>query len=181
MANNLEAAIGDLTAKLQQQMNEVSETKKAINVLMKMVGKDPMFPDENPEQVGASFNIEPDQYYGRPLATCVQEYLEARKKATGKKAIQVEDILAALEQGGFDFKAAGWRDNDRLRSLSISLAKNNKVFHRLPNGWFGLLSWYPDVVAKKEPKGKPGSTATAEASQADEADEKPEGGDANAA
>jgi hypothetical protein len=181
VANNIEAAIGDLTAKLQQQMNDVSETKKAINVLTKMVGKEPMFPDEAAEQVGASFNIEPDQYYGRPLATCVQEYLEARKKATGKKAIQVEDILAALEQGGFDFKAAGWRDSDRLRPLSISLAKNNKVFHRLPNGWFGLLSWYPDVVAKKEPKEKQTTAAAQDASQADEADKEPEGGKANAA
>lgn len=180
MTNNLEAAINDLTAKLQQQMNDVSETKKAINVLLKMVGKEPMFPDENAEQVGASFNIEPDQYYGRPLATAVQEYLESRRKATGKKAIELGDILKALEQGGFDFKAQGWRDNDRLRSLSISLAKNTKVFHRLPNGWFGLLSWYPDVVAKKEPKEKPNNTAQADASQADETAE-PEGGKANAA
>ena len=181
VTNNLEAAISDLTAKLQQQMNDVGETKRAINVLLRMVGKEPMFPDENAEQVGASFAIEPDQYYGRPLATCVQEYLEARKKATGKKAIQVEDILEALTQGGFDFKAAGWRDSDRLRSLSISLAKNNKVFHRLPNGWFGLLSWYPDVVAKKEPREKQSPVPTQEASQPDEAGEKTEGGNANAA
>jgi hypothetical protein len=173
VTNNLEAAIGDLTEKLQKQMNDVSETKRAINVLLRMVGKEPMFPDESPEQVGAALNIEPDQYYGRPLATCVQEYLENRRKTTGKKAIQVEDILTALTQGGFDFKAQGWRDNDRLRSLSISLAKNTKVFHRLPNGWFGLLSWYPDVVAKKEQKEKsePVTEAAAE----------PEGGNANAA
>jgi len=150
VSNNLEAAISDLTAKLQHQMNEVTETKRAINVLLRMVGKDPMFPDEAAEQVGASLNIESDQYYGRPLATSVQEFLENRKKSTGKKAIEVGEILKALEQGGFDFKAQGWKENDRLRSLSISLAKNTKVFHRLPNGMFGLLSWYPDVTAKKE-------------------------------
>jgi hypothetical protein len=131
-------------------MNEVSSTKQAINVLLRMVGKEPMFPDESPEQVRAAFNVEPDQYYGRPLATCVQEYLEQRKKATGKGAVDVSDILKALERGGFDFKAQGWRDSDRLRSLSISLAKNTKVFHRLPNQMFGLISWYPDVAARRE-------------------------------
>lgn len=172
MPNSLEAAISDLTAKLQQQMNEVSETKKAINVLLKMVGKEPQFPDENPEQVSASLNIEPDQFYGRPLATSVQEYMEQRRKATGKKAIDVKDILKVLEDGGFDFKAQGWRDNDRLRSLSINLAKNTKVFHRLPNGLFGLLSWYPDVAAKKESNQKwyttPLSSASKDATEAEE-------------
>ncbi|HEV2197015.1 MAG TPA: hypothetical protein VGR55_15625 [Candidatus Acidoferrum sp.] len=148
MTDNIDAAITDLTAKLQQQMNEVSETKKAINVLLRLTGKDPMFPDEAPEQVRA-FNIEPDQFYGRPLATCAAEFLEQRKKATGKGAMDVADILKALEQGGFDFDAVGWRRNDRLRSLAISLAKNTKVFHRLPNQMFGLLNWYPDVAAKQ--------------------------------
>ena len=174
MSNNLEAAINDLTVKLQKQMDDVSETKRAINVLMRMVGKDPAWPDEAPELArSAALNIEPDEYYGRPLATCVQEYLEARKKATGKQAIDVADILKALEQGGFDFKAAGWRDSDRLRSLSISLAKNNKVFHRLPNGMFGLLAWYPEATNKKEQKEK-SEPATETATE-------PEGGNANAA
>ena len=170
MSNNIDAAIGDLQDKLQAQMNEVSETKRAINVLLKMTGKEPMFPDESPEQVRAAFNIEPDQYYGRPLATAVQEFLENRKRATGKRAIDVSDILKALEQGGYDFK--NWKDNDRLRSLAVSLAKNNRVFHRLPNGMFGLLSWYPDVTAKKERSEKIGPATEAE---------EPEGGNANAA
>jgi hypothetical protein len=173
--NNIDAAIEDLKEKLQAQMNEVSETKKAINVLLKINGREPMFPDESPELVRAAFNIEPDQYYGRPLATCVQEFLENRKKATGKQAIAVEDILEALEQGGFDFKAQGWKDNDRLRALAISLAKNTQVFHRLPNQMFGLLSWYPDVTAKKERAAKKYLEPTTEA------EAEPEGGNANAA
>lgn len=171
MTNNIDAAISDLTAKLQNQVNEVSETKRAINVLLRMVGKEPMFPDESPEQVRVALNIEPDQYYGRPLATCAQEFLEQRKKATGKGAVDVADILKGLEDGGFNFRALGWKDNDRLRSLSISLAKNNKVFHRLPNQKFGLLSWYPDVTAKKERA----------AEQTTEAEAEPEGSNATAA
>jgi hypothetical protein len=173
MNNNIEAAIADLIAKLQNQVNEVSETKRAINVLLRMVGKEPMFPDEAPEQIRAAFNIEPDQYYGRPLASSVQEFLENRKKATGKGAVSGADILKALEQGGFDFKAQGWRDNDRLRALCISLAKNTKTFHRLPNQMFGLLSWYPGVAAKRE--------RTDNSEQATEAGAEEGGSNANAA
>lgn len=174
MTNNIDAAITDLTAKLQTQMNDVSETKRAINVLLRMVGKEPQFPDESPEQVNSAIAIAADQYYGRPLATCAQEYLEQRKKA-GKSACDVAEILKALDAGGFNFKAQGWKDNDRLRSLSISLAKNTKVFHRLPNQMFGLLSWYPDVAAKRERPERQFTTGV------DEADEKPEGGNASAA
>jgi hypothetical protein len=39
-----------------------------------------------------------------------------------------------------------WRkENERLRPLAISLAKNNKVFHKLPNNTFGLVSWYENI------------------------------------
>jgi len=171
MTNNIDAAITDLTAKLQNQMNEVSETKRAINVLLRMVGKEPLFPDESPEQANLAIAIAADQYYGRPLATCAQEYLEQRKKA-GKGACDVADILKALEGGGFDFRALGWKDKDRLRSLSISLAKNTKVFHRLPNQMFGLLAWYPEASNKKERAAEQAATGT---------DDKPEGSNATAA
>lgn len=171
MTKSLEAAITELAEKLQNQLNEISETKRAINVLLRMTGKDPMFPDESPEQVRAAMKIEPDQYYGRPLATCVQEYLESRKNTTGKQAIHVADILSSLEEGGFNFKGQGWRDSDRLRSLSISLAKNTKVFHRLPNGMFGLLAWYPEATKQRGRNAAPQATETEES----------EGSNANAA
>jgi hypothetical protein len=66
-----------------------------------------------------------------------------------KQACSPEEILRGLEQGGFDFRALGWKDDDRLRSLSISLAKNNQKFHKLPNGMFGLVTWYPNLAGKR--------------------------------
>jgi hypothetical protein len=42
-----------------------------------------------------------------------------------------------------------WRkENERLRPLAISLAKNNKVFHKLPSNTLGLVSWYENISAK---------------------------------
>ena len=172
MSIKLEEAVQELVEDLQEQMNRVAETKRAINVLHRTMGKDAMFPDEAPERIG-TMRIKPDQFYGRALATSVQEYLELRKKTTGEQACDVSEILKALEEGGFDFKAAGWRDSDRLRPLSISLAKNTKVFHRLPNGLFGLLVWYPEVGTTK--RERPDKVAVVPEA------EEPEGSDANAA
>jgi len=168
--SKLEGAIEALLEELQIQMTQVAETKKTINTLLRRIGKEPQFADEAAEQVGSnSLRIRPDQYYGRALATSVQEFLENRKKATGDQACPPSDILAALEQGGFDFKTLSWKDNDRLRSLSITLGKNPK-FHRLPNGTYGLLSWYPDVSAKKERSGKAEATEATEKESGDDAD-----------
>lgn len=169
--SKLEGAIEALLEELQIQMNQVADTKKTINALLRRIGKDPQFPEEAAEQVSSvTLRIRPDQFYGRALATSVEEFLENRKKATGDQACTPSEILAALEQGGFDFKTQGWKDDDRLRSLSITLGKNPK-FHRLPNGTYGLLSWYPNVAAKKERSGKSGATESGEK----------EGSDANAA
>ncbi len=117
-----------------------------INSLLKRMGEDPEFPEAESGQMQIRMNgaTRPDQYYGKPFATATQEYLERRKQACS-----ADEIMKGLEQGGFDFKALGWKDHDRLRSLAISLAKNNQKFHKLPNNTFWLLSWYPGVASEK--------------------------------
>lgn len=170
--SKLEGAIEALLEELQLQLEQVADTKKTINSLLRRIGKEPQFPDVEAEQAGfGSGRIRTDQFYGRALATSVEEFLENRKKATGEQACTSNEILVGLEAGGFDFKAQGWKDKDRLRSLSVTLGKNPK-FHRLPNGTYGLSSWYPGVAARKERPGKAETTET---------EEKEDGSNANAA
>jgi hypothetical protein len=167
--SKLEGAIEALLEELQVQMNQVADTKKTINTLLRRIGKEPQFPDEAAESVGsATLRIRPDQYYGRALATSVEEFMENRRKATGDQACSAGEILSALETGGFDFKATGWKEADRQRSFSITLGKNPK-FHRLPNGTYGLTSWYPSVAAKKERTSKNGATGTDETKEGNDA------------
>ena|SRR5229473_5403412 len=173
MEDKLSAAIEVLTNQLEDQMKRVAETKGAINALLRSMGKDPMFDDTNPEHV-SPLKVRRDEYYRQPFATAAQMYLQRRKEAA-----TAEEVLKGLEQGGFDFDRLGWKENDRLRFLAISLAKNNKVFHKLPNGTFGLLSQYPDVPkAGSQPDSTPGKkrrgrprkqkAATKEVGQAEE-------------
>lgn len=144
MREKLNAAIEVLETQLQEQVQQVSETKKMINSLLQRMGEEPRFSDVAVEEVGAGSGRR-DAYYGKPLATAAQEYLKRRNQACTS-----EEIIRGLEQGGFDFRPLQWKEEDRVRSLSISLAKNSITFHRLPNGTFGLLSWYPEVE-KPEP------------------------------
>ena len=93
--SKLEGAIEALLEELQIQTNQVADTKKTINTLLRRIGKEPMFPDDAAEQVGsASLRIRGDQFYGRALATSVQEFLENRKRATGEQACSPSKILS---------------------------------------------------------------------------------------
>ena len=142
MDEKLNGAIEVLLERLRDKEREVIEAKKMINSLRQMSGESPLFSDAELQQ--GNNPTRRDLFYGKPLSTACREYLEFRKQAC-----DAEEILNALEDGGFDFEGLGWKEKDWLRSLSISLAKNSGIFHRLPNGSFGLLAWYPEV---KKPK-----------------------------
>jgi hypothetical protein len=174
--DKLNSAVEVLLEQLEVQLQEVSDTKKTINGLCRRMGKEPMFPDASTEQLGVG-PIRPDQYFGRPLSTVAQEFLERRKQAC-----MADEIMKGLTQGGFDFKAIGWQEKDWLRLFSITLAKNSKAFFRLPNGTFGLASWYPEARRDRdervkqdkvaEPNGSVDTTAATAKNGESEGDEK---------
>ena len=147
MSDKISAAVETLQEELQKQLAEVAETKRMINGLLRRIGQEPAYADAA-EEVQSS-TIRADQFYGKPLATAAREYLEIRRT---KGAVDATEILQGLKTGGFDFTTTGWKEKDYLRMLSISLAKNTTTFHRLPNGTFGLLSWYPAAANRRAEK-----------------------------
>jgi hypothetical protein len=159
--DRLSIAIEELEAQLQSQLEELAETKKVINSLLKRMGQPPRFTDVAVEQVGT---MRRDQFYGKPLATCLQEIIGAKKQAC-----TLDEMLSLLAQGNFDFKVTGWKEDDRARSLAISMSKN-PVFHRLPNGSWGLLSMYPEVMARKAKEKKQANNGSPAPSEPDNGD-----------
>jgi len=148
MGDELGPAIMALQQKLSEQQRAVADTKRTINILLKMAGQNPIYSQDDEE---SSSSVRADQFYGKGLATSAAEYLAMRKQAC-----QPEEILRALAAGGFDFDLMSWRENDRLRSFTISLAKNTGTagkFHRLKNGSFGLRSWYDEEFLRKAAAG----------------------------
>jgi hypothetical protein len=148
MPDELGPAITALEKKLAEQHRAVRDTKRTINMLLKMGGQNPQYAEDDDP---SSSSVRADQFYGQGLATSAAEYLAIRKQAC-----QPDEILRALEAGGFDFDMMGWKEDDRLRAFAISLAKNTGTagkFHRLKNGSFGLRSWYDEEFLKKAAAG----------------------------
>jgi hypothetical protein len=154
--NEFMPAISRLVADIERRDAETWELKRTVNKLCQFADMPPRYPDNNPPGGGSGgARFKADQFYGKPLASAVREYLEMRgaPNANGQGAATVKEIFNALKEGGFAFDTKN--DDNALRGLRISLAKNTTTFHRLPNGQFGLLSWYPNA---KPPKLKLGAT-----------------------
>jgi hypothetical protein len=162
----MERVLADVQAKIQGHLDAIAKLKKTANSLADMAGDSPIYEDADEVTNAGVGPGRSDAYYGKPLATACREYLEFRRRA-----VSAEEVLKGLEQGGFDFDALGWAESSRLRALAISMAKNTVVFHRLPNGTWGLLAWYPTASQKRKTKGK-GKSDVAESDEDEEAQEK---------
>lgn len=93
-------------------------------------------------------NIKSDTFYGKKLQTAVREYLEMRfAAARGTDPATPRQIYDAITSGGFTFDAKD--EANALVGLRSLLRKRTAFFHKLPNGAYGLTSWYPDA---KKPK-----------------------------
>jgi len=164
MSEKLIAAVEAVLEELEQQARAVAETKKMINSLRRRMGEEPLFQDESVEPLGGTAGIKGGSYYGKPLATAMADALRRRGAAA-----TTEDVLGDLRRGEFDFNALGWKETGLLRAVGMSMAKNTKVFHRLPSGSFGLIEWYPEVsknAGKAKPVKKAKKTKKAKAKQA---------------
>jgi hypothetical protein len=148
--DEISRAVEVLMGKIETKVKELAEMKRTVNFLAREAGMGEPYPESELSLAGNGISpvVRPDQYYGKSPITASREYLEMRGRA-----VPVEEVLLALERGGFDFNAAGWENRDtRLRFLAISLSKNTAIFHKLPNGTYGLTKFYPDLAAGKKKK-----------------------------
>lgn len=59
-----------------------------------------------------------------------------------------------IEDGQYYGTFIGTRDEENAkRGLRVSLTKNSVTFHKLPNGKYGLLDWYPGAKTKRPRNG----------------------------
>lgn len=145
MEGQFAPAIAALQEKLAEQHRAVLDTKRSINLLLKMAGEGPQYAEDDDP---SSSSVRQDQFYGKALTAAAAEYLAMRKQAC-----QPAEIVRALEAGGFDFDVLPWKKDDRVRPFTISLSKNTGSetgkFHKLKNGSFGLKAWYEEDFLKK--------------------------------
>jgi hypothetical protein len=148
MSNELQGAINVLVGKVDQKTQELTEMKRMINGLCREADLPVKYSDADlvVKGSGAIPSLDSDEFYGKAPTVAARMYLEKRDKA-----VPLDEILTALETGGFDFENQGWPEDQRLRQLGASMGKNSQIFHRLPNDTWGLLKWYPEVEKRKRP------------------------------
>src|SRR5262249_11168599 len=147
MSQHFHETIAALQAQITEEERRLNDRKRAVNILCDSSGVPRLYPDDQ-MQSGVTAGIRSDEFYGRPLATVVREILQKRRAAS-LGAASVPEIFDAMVAGGYEFNTKN--EENSKRGLYISLGKNTTTFHRLPNGRYGLLEWYPAV---KEPKQK---------------------------
>jgi hypothetical protein len=147
MSDPIQQAIAKLQAKLHEQERAVVKTKMVINQLCEVVGLPLIYSDAEEEaRDSATLSIRSDQFYGQPLAAAIRTILELRRKQDRGPAT-VNEIYASLVEGGFAFDTRN--EENAKRGLRVSLTKNSVTFHKLPNGKYGLLEWYPSARTKR--------------------------------
>jgi hypothetical protein len=144
----LEGAVRILLARLQHRTEETTLLEKVISCIQQELNQEPVWTGYSKRLTSLTGRgLRKDLFYGKPLATAVQQYLELRDEAMG-----VEEILSGLWEGGFDVLVLGSNAEERLSNLTLSLGKNTKTFHRLPNNAFGLLLWYSEDPSRAIPQ-----------------------------
>ena len=136
-----------MVEEIRSKQVELDNQKRAANTFYRAKNEPEPFVIDDPDATAGTLRIRPDEYYGKGFATAAGNYLERRKQA-----VTAEEMLKALEQGGFDFNAIGWKEENRARTVAMSLSKNTAIFHRLPSGTFGLKKWYGEAIEKKKSK-----------------------------
>jgi hypothetical protein len=145
MSEQVMGTIELLQSQIQKQEQEIAEKKRVINTLCPLAGIPAIYAEiESASTVSGA--IRADEFYGQPLQSVVRSVLEKRKRANLGPAT-VKDIYLAMKAGGYQFSAKN--DDYAMRGLYQSLTKNSGTFHKLPNGQYGLLAWYPTAKAAK--------------------------------
>jgi hypothetical protein len=142
-----EAWLDNMIEEIRAKEIELNNLKRAANTFFRSKGEPEPFKLGDSDNGNGALQFRPDEFYGRSFSAAARLYLERRKQA-----VSGDDVTDGLEQGGFDFAAQGWKDENRARTVAMSLAKNSQIFHRLPNGLFGLKEWYPEAIERKKGK-----------------------------
>jgi hypothetical protein len=147
-----------------------------INVLREKAGMPPRppfgggGPSAGASQEGCAAtvaSIKHDTFFGKKMGTAVRQYLEMRFETAGDTSpAKPKEILEALKVGGFVFETKD--DNVAIISLRNMLRKSSAMFQKLPNGTYGLVSWYPGA---KKPKAQAADEVDESAIGIDETDD----------
>jgi hypothetical protein len=172
MSTPIEAAIAEIKEKIAAKEREVLPLRITVNELCKIAGLPEEYPNVNSPDASTTataattLSWRSDQFFGRPLAGCVVEYFEARKKAAKEGPATVDEIYEALSAGGFRFEGTSGSEANTKRAIKISLTKNTAQFVKVKDDLFGLKKWY-SIRGPRKILGKNGNDENLSASDSE--------------
>ncbi len=146
MREQFQPAIEALQSDLADLERQVAETKQVINRLCTRAGMEQLYPDASPTAGATVGALRPDSFYGKSITTAAREYLDMRR-AAGLGPATPREIYEALVKGGYTFETKD--ETNAIIGVRATIRKSSAIFHRLPNGTYGLLGWYPNARASK--------------------------------
>ena len=146
MSDDILSTIEVLSGRVVAKEEEANKLKRLVNELCEEVGVPIRYANISAPETGLA-KLRSDQFYGLTITAAIRGYLE-RRKAADLGAASAQEIYKAVRDGGYKFDTKN-EENAKI-SVSNALRKSSSIFHRLPNGNYGLLSWYP--LAKAQPE-----------------------------
>jgi hypothetical protein len=168
MSNEFDPAIAAFERRRDDALKSASEYERTINALCKEAGYPARYPGAENGAAGAAtgsggsgrVQISDDTFYGQKQTPAMRSYLEMRR-AQGLGPATPREIYDAIKLGGYVFDA---KDAvTALVGMRALLRTQPNVFHKLPQGTYGLSSWYPDAKTPKAEKPKKKSAAAKKA------------------
>jgi hypothetical protein len=147
MPNELDPAIAAFERRREDALANVAECERTINTLCKEAGYPPRYTETSSNNSTRVTQISDDTFYGQKQTPAMRTYLEMRK-TQGLGPATAREIYEAIKLGGYVFEA---KDAEvALVGMRALLRTQPSVFHRLPQGTWGLTTWYPDAKKPKE-------------------------------
>src|SRR5262245_4781566 len=143
-----------MLSQIEDEERATSEKKRAANELSRLLKEEPVFPDVDAST--SALMTRPDEYYGRQMPDVIRTILEKRQKEQ-LGAATVSEIYGAMVQGGFQFFA---KSEAYAKRGVYGILGATKDFHKLPDGRYGLASWYPAARTRSEEVEQPRKSAT---------------------
>jgi hypothetical protein len=149
MTSEVDGAIAMLERGIEEAQQKIRTLRAAINALCEQAGLPARYAEADLIAGGAArlTQIQDDTFYGKKQTPAMREYLEMRK-AQGLGPAKPREFYEALKAGGYQFDAKD--DETAIVGLRALLRTQPQIFHRLPQGTYGLTVWYPDAKKARD-------------------------------